>query len=174
MTRHTTGFGLEPAHHLTHVWEADPMVTPTVARSGLVGVGYEGRDIGEFVAELSANGVSRLVDVRLTPISRKRGFSKTALASALGAAGIAYEHRRELGNPKTNRSGFAGPAEELAQARAVYAEILDRPEGRAALDAVAAAGQRELVALLCFEADQQHCHRDVVLRAVRDRVAATA
>jgi uncharacterized protein (DUF488 family) len=150
------------------------MVTATVARSGLVGVGYEGRDIGEFVADLSASGISRLIDVRLTPISRKRGFSKTALAHALGEAGIAYEHRRELGNPKTNRSGFAGPAEALAQARAVYADLLRTPEACDALDAVAVAGQREFVALLCFEADQRHCHRDVVLQAVQDRVGPTA
>src|SRR5258707_759886 len=77
--------------------------------SGLVGVGYEGRTVDELVAHLVAVGVSRLIDVRLTPISRKRGLSKTALGAALADVGIEYEHRRELGNPKTNRAGFTGP-----------------------------------------------------------------
>jgi hypothetical protein len=43
-------------------------------------------------------------------------LSKTALERALTEAGIAYEHRRDLGNPKTNRSGFAGDATEWEQA----------------------------------------------------------
>ncbi|GIG91071.1 DUF488 domain-containing protein [Plantactinospora endophytica] len=145
------------------------MTVPTDERFGLVGVGYEGRDIGDFVADLVAMGVSRLVDVRLTPISRKRGFSKTALGQALDDAGIAYEHRRELGNPKDNRTGFTGSPETLTRARAVYAGLLARPEAVEALDALADASQRELVALLCFEADQRQCHRDLVLQAAHDR-----
>ncbi|MDG4769766.1 DUF488 domain-containing protein [Solwaraspora sp. WMMD792] len=69
------------------------MISPA---AGLIGIGYEGRSVDGLIAELRAAGVSRLVDVRLTPISRKPGFSKSALAKALNAAGIAYEHRREL------------------------------------------------------------------------------
>lgn len=48
----------------------------------VVSVGYERRSIEEFVEMLSANRVDVLVDVRLNPISRKRGFSKTALTKA--------------------------------------------------------------------------------------------
>jgi len=150
------------------------MATQTVGQPGLVGIGYEGRSIDAFVAEMRVMGVSHLVDVRLTPISRKRGFSKTALAQALADSGITYEHRRELGNPKANRPGFTGPPTELAEARAVYAGLLRRPVALDALDAVADAGQRELVALLCFEADQRHCHRDVVLQVARDRLATAS
>ncbi|MDR1430587.1 MAG: DUF488 domain-containing protein, partial [Propionibacteriaceae bacterium] len=47
-----------------------------------------------------------LVDVRQTPISRKRGLSKTALGAALSEAGIDYIHLRELGNPRDNRDGY--------------------------------------------------------------------
>lgn len=150
------------------------MAISTAVRAGLIGVGYQGRDIEAFVGYLCALGVSRLVDVRLTPISRKRGFSKTALAQALGAAGIAYEHRRELGNPKANRPGFAGPPDMRAMARNVYANLLRHPDAVKALDAIAEAGRRELVAVLCFEADQQHCHRDVVLEAASKRLAGVS
>ena len=51
---------------------------------GLVGVGYEGRTVEELIVQLHTLGVSRLVDVRLTPLSRKPGLSKTALGQALG------------------------------------------------------------------------------------------
>jgi uncharacterized protein (DUF488 family) len=144
----------------------------TTELSGLVGVGYEGRTVDELVAHLVATGVSRLVDVRLTPISRKRGLSKTALGTALADAGIAYEHRRELGNPKSNRAGFAGPPAEWAEARATFTGLLRRTESVEALDALANAGQRQRVAVLCFEADQRQCHRDVVLHEAQ-RIAST-
>ncbi len=139
-------------------------------RTGILGVGYEGRSIDEFVTGLVDVGVTRLVDVRMTPISRKRGFSKSALSQALAAQRIAYEHRRELGNPKENRPGFGGNPEELRSARAVYASRLHRADSLAALDALAETAQRELVALLCFEADESRCHRQVVMRALEDRI----
>lgn len=139
-------------------------------RAGILGVGYEGRSIDEFVAGLADMGVTRLVDVRMTPISRKRGFSKSALSQALAVQGIVYEHRRELGNPKENRPGFGGSPEELRSAREVYASRLHHAESRAALDALAETAQRELVALLCFEADESRCHRQVVMRALGDRM----
>src|SRR5437660_547721 len=104
--------------------------------TGVVGVGYEGRTIDEFVNSLLRQGIQRLVDVRLTPLSRKRGFSKTALGLALEAAGITYEHRSALGNPKHNRTGFAGTDEEVSEAKAVFAALLRRPEAVAALDAL--------------------------------------
>jgi Domain of unknown function DUF488 len=132
---------------------------------GLVGVGYEGRTIDEFVADLVQRGISRVVDVRLTPVSRKPGFSKNALQQELADRGIAYEHRPELGNPPDNRPGFGGNALELSAARAAYAMLLRRPEAAAALDDLVEIGGREAVAVLCFEADEERCHRHVILRA---------
>lgn len=130
---------------------------------GVTGTGYEGREISAFVADLADRGVTRLVDVRLTPISRKRGFSKTALRDALADVGIVYEHCRELGNPKDNRPGFAGTEQELSNAKRTYAQRLAAPEAQAALDQLRQYAEKEHIAVLCFEADQHRCHRDVVL-----------
>lgn len=136
----------------------------------VLGVGYEGREIMQFVADLTAAGVDVLVDVRLTPVSRKRGFSKRALCEALTMAGIAYRHLPALGNPKPNRAGFAGPATELMAARDRYAALLDTPDAQSALDQLAARGCRERVAVMCFEADEERCHRHVVLAEVYRRL----
>ena len=133
-------------------------------------MGYEGLSSDELVAALLAMDVSRLVDVRLNPISRKPGLSKTSLGRALADAGIRYEHRPQLGNPKTNRAGFAGNPLAREQARSTYQALLRRPEVSDALDAVVDAGRRERVAVLCFEADQSRCHRDVVLAEGRRRL----
>lgn len=145
------------------------MTLGSVATNGLIGVGYEGQAINTFVDALVADGVSRLVDVRLNPISRKPGFSKTALTAALSAAGIAYKHRPELGNPKPNRAGFSGEADALADARRVFSDWIARPAAQQALDALADAAASQRVAVLCFEADQGRCHRDIVLAQVRER-----
>jgi uncharacterized protein (DUF488 family) len=139
--------------------------------TGVVGVGYQGRVLADLVDELVSGGVDRLVDVRLTPISRKPGFSKRSLCDALRGAGIQYEHHPELGNPKPNRAGFAGDDREVAQARSTFLEWISRPEAAEAIDELAARAAHERVAVLCFEADQGRCHRDVVLAELADRCA---
>jgi uncharacterized protein (DUF488 family) len=135
----------------------------------VIGIGYQQRTVDEFVDDLAGMGVSLVVDVRLTPVSRRPGFSKTALTQALTGAGVAYEHRPELGNPKPNRAGFAGSAGELAVARAAYRALLDDLGSLQALDQLAEAGEHQLVALLCYEADQRRCHRDVLIEALAAR-----
>lgn len=145
------------------------MTVGELATTGLIGVGYEGRTIGAFIDELLADSVTHLIDVRMTPISRKPGFSKTALSRALAEAKIAYDHRPELGNPKANRAGFGGSEAELATARNVFAQWIQQPAAESALDSIASLSQRARVALLCFEADEERCHRHVVLEQVEQR-----
>ncbi|MQY06525.1 DUF488 domain-containing protein [Actinomadura macrotermitis] len=135
-------------------------------QSGLTGIGYEGHDMESFLAQLAGQGVSLLVDVRLNPISRKRGFSKRALSEALNSAGIDYEHARPLGNPKDNRAGFGGSPTELSQARRRFADELQTSAAMEWLTAIADWAAERRVALLCFEAEQERCHRDVVAEAV--------
>ena len=139
-------------------------------QTGLTGIGYQGHDLASFLAELSAEGISLLVDVRLTPISRKRGFSKRALAEALNSVGIGYEHARPLGNPKENRAGFGGGPNELRAARERFCRELDAPAAREWLRTIAGWATERKVALLCFEADQERCHRDVVADAIAAEV----
>ncbi|MDR1077323.1 MAG: DUF488 domain-containing protein [Propionibacteriaceae bacterium] len=131
---------------------------PPVGR--LVSVGYEGRSQEELVAALSQAGVSVLVDVRLTPLSRKRGLSKTALAQALHAVGIGYVHHRELGNPKDNRDGYRR-ADPGSLAR--YEAVLAGADATGALQHIAELLEEGTVALLCFESDPATCHRHQVL-----------
>ena len=101
-----------------------------------------------------------LVDIRLTPISRKPGLSKTALALALRAAGIDYVHHRGLGNPKANRDGYR--AREL-ESLALYQRVLTSSEGRLALQHVTELFDGGIVALLCFERNHDECHRHQVV-----------
>ena len=121
-------------------------------------VGYERRDIDSFVALLQRHAVNELIDVRLTPSSRKPGFSKTRLAQALDEAEISYRHLRELGNPRENRDGFR---KRQQAAFDVYREHLGNGS-RDAVDEVVKAAKGSTVALLCFERDVLTCHRRII------------
>lgn len=141
--------------------------------ANVIGVGYEGLDQDGLVSKLRVRGVKTLVDVRLNPISRKRGLSKTGLRDRLEADGITYEHLPALGNPRDNRDGFGEVAGDAAvEARNRFSDLLHSDAAHAALDRVITLSEAGTVALLCFEADETRCHRELVLAALRDRVVA--
>ena len=49
-----------------------------------------GLTIDAFITRLQAAQVKTVMDVRELPLSRKKGFSKSAFCAALSAHGIAY------------------------------------------------------------------------------------
>lgn len=142
----------------------DTMPRPD-ASAAFVSVGYQERDIDEFVQLLVDNDVELLVDVRLNAISRKRGFSKTALSNTLATAGIGYRHERELGNPKDNREPFR---QGLASARKRYLALLSNGASAVYAEVVSLAQTRR-VALLCYERDHAECHRSCIIDSALDR-----
>ncbi|WP_405796186.1 DUF488 family protein [Streptomyces sp. NBC_01506] len=107
-----------------------PPITP-----GLWSAGYEGRDIDSFVTSLVESRISVVADVRLTPISRKKGFSKTRLGEALAEADIEYIHLRGLGNPKDNRAPFWEG--RLVEGRAKFRGVMRSDEARSDLNRLA-------------------------------------
>lgn len=121
-------------------------------------VGYEGRDPAELVALLRDHNVQILIDVRLNAISRRRGFSKSALSQSLADAGIAYVHERGLGNPKENRAGYR-LGHESAHRR--YARHLES-HGAEAVARVNDLIRTTAAALLCVEREPECCHRTAV------------
>jgi uncharacterized protein (DUF488 family) len=132
-----------------------------IAQPGLVSVGYEGRTLDELLDALVAAGVDLLVDVRLTPLSRKPGLSRRRLEAALAERGIGYRHARALGNPKENREPFRRG--DLDRGRAVFKTLLAQDMATRAVAEIAEAGRRGRVAVLCFERDHESCHRQVVV-----------
>jgi hypothetical protein len=123
-------------------------------------IGYEGRSIENFVEEVETAGIECVVDVRELPLSRRRGFSKTALSERLALAGIRYEHERSLGNPKDNRDDFrAGNQRAITRYESLLAgsaaDAIERL--RRSIDA-------SNIALLCYERDHSTCHRSCITR----------
>ena len=132
-------------------------------------IGYERRTPEELVHELADAGVSLLADVRELPLSRRRGFSKSALALALGEAGIAYEHHRALGNPKAIRDVWKSG--DSAAGIAGYRAHLAGPS-RESVAALAARVAEGGVCLLCVEHEPERCHRRFLAEALAERLGA--
>jgi uncharacterized protein (DUF488 family) len=131
-------------------------------------IGYElHRSPSTLIDALREAGVQRLVDVRELPLSRRRGFSKTALASALEEAGIDYEHVRELGNSKPYRDLYkAGRVDEGVQHYRAHLHNGSYP----ALVELGDTLHDTPTCLLCFEVDHDVCHRSVIVEALDDRL----
>ena len=134
-------------------------------RRSLFTIGYSGHTIDTFIAALQAEDVSLLIDVRMTPISRKKGFSKNALRQALENSGIRYEHIRLLGSPRELRTSLYAN-KDYESFFASYRAYLEHqgPSVDAAADFVTT----ERACLMCVEQHPHECHRSVVADAIVD------
>lgn len=122
-------------------------------------IGYEGADLADFLATLKRAKMNVLLDVRELPISRRKGFSKTALKQALAEVGIDYRHEKQLGSPKAVRHQlredwdyrrfFRAYDKHLSQQMELLALLADEVQGN--------------VALMCYEKDHTTCHRAAVV-----------
>ena len=129
-------------------------------------IGYEGHSGASLVRTLQAAKVRRLIDVRLTPNSRRRDFSLNALFQRLHRAGIAYEHHRELGNPPDIRKLWEGTT--LDEGRLRYRQLVKEAPGDP-VDRLIRLARIEPVAILCREREPHRCHRSVVAEVAVER-----
>ncbi len=123
-------------------------------------IGYEGTDIERFVETLKATGVKVLADVRAIALSRKKGFSKTALKNRLAEEGIEYLHFMGLGDPKPGRD--AARAGRYDQFRKIYGKHLSTDGAQVSLNELRRVVKVSATCLLCFERDPNVCHRSIV------------
>jgi uncharacterized protein (DUF488 family) len=122
-------------------------------------IGYQGHVIESFVGSLAVAQVNFVLDVRRTPLSRKKGFSKNVLAGHLAAAGIGYAHHVDLGTPHELREQVRRSKDYDAFQEAYRAHLLAHEDAlRAALPLLYA----HRTCLLCFEQRVDECHRLVV------------
>ena len=133
--------------------------------SALYTFGYEGLTIEAFIERLKQARVQLIVDVRELPLSRKRGFSKTAFREALAVVGIAYEHRSALGCPKPVRDRYKVDADWQAYIRGFQAHLVTQ---QAEIEKLARTMLAQTACLVCFEADPAMCHRSYIAEALTE------
>ena len=148
--------------------EAPASAAPPSAALWVGSVGYEShKDSAAFARHLRESGVERLIDVRELPISRRRGYAKTALGLAMAAERIEYVHLRALGNPKAFRDLYKSG--RVAEGRRRYEEHLLTQRIDALHDVVPLLYEKRS-ALMCVEHAADTCHRTVILDALRNQL----
>jgi len=132
----------------------------------LFSIGYESYDPQTFFLRLKMSDVDCLVDVRKSPISRKKGFSKRQLDEAANRNSIRYVHFGDLGAPKELR-------EELKTTRNYdlffekYREhLLDHDESLGELINLIGNSRS---CIMCLEHSCLHCHRRVLIETLQKK-----
>lgn len=135
-----------------------------VSTSHLFTFGYEGLDFDAFLMRLREAQIRIIVDVRELSLSRKKGFSKTALRDQLAVAGIVYCHVPALGCPRPIRNQYRadGGWGRYTKDFLAYLQTQD-----VAVRKLAQRSRATVACLLCFEADYSTCHRTYVARAAQ-------
>lgn len=132
-------------------------------------LGYEKRNVSEYISTLNAANVKILIDVREIPWSYKRDFCKVRFSEALRNAGIEYIHLKALGNPKSIRKAGKDTAEILK----TYSAYLKKTDAGidALLEIFNYAKKKKLnVCLTCFERDSSCCHRSIITDHVHPKI----
>ena len=136
-----------------------------VKGASICSIGYEGLLLEEYLNKLIRYNVRLVCDVRKNPLSRKFGFSKKSLSSALDHMGIEYRHFPELGIVADKRKQLNNQAD--------YDDLFDEYEKTTLKDAYASVIEianifkdKERIALLCFEKLPEQCHRTRILNAM--------
>lgn len=143
---------------------------PKSGKTILFTIGYEGISLEEYMNLLVANDIKVLCDIRGNPFSMKFGFSKSQLQDACNRAGIVYDHIPQLGIESEKRQILNTQA-DYDQLFAFYRkEILTRTlEYQDKIITLLAENKR--VALTCYEADVDRCHRKHLAEAITKRPA---
>lgn len=120
-------------------------------------IGYEGLSIEEYINKLIQNNIKVLVDVRKNPLSRKFGFSKSALKAFVEKFNIEYVHIPELGIETDKRTSLE-TLDDYNRLFEEYEIILDKKQNELSkIQNLINTKQR--IALTCFEKDVRMCHR---------------
>jgi len=124
-------------------------------------IGYEKATQAELIATLEAAGVTRLIDIRAVPLSRRPGFSKNILARGLAEHGIDYVNLKALGTPPEGREAARKGKHDVLER--VYAGQLELPEAMVQAAQMLELAAEKPSALLCFEREPSGCHRTLLL-----------
>jgi uncharacterized protein (DUF488 family) len=146
---------------LEKVNEARPKEEKTV----LFTIGYEGISLEEYLVRLLKHDVKVLVDVRNNPLSMKYGFSKSQLKKYCAGIGIDYVHIPEVGIQTEQR--------QQLNTQSDYDSLFDMYRNNILTGTIEyqekilqLLKQYKRIALTCFEANINQCHRKHLAEAV--------
>lgn len=154
-------FSTEERNQLQFIWNRETANT-------IFTTGYEGITIDGFLYRLISNNIDVVIDVRHNPHSMKYGFSKKSFQLYINNAGMKYIHLPDLGIPSSMRKelGSSVTHHELFQ---IYEDELLPKSERAQEELLSLFSKYSRVVLVCFEANHQHCHRNILIEYLKKK-----
>lgn len=139
---------------------------PKKAEPGFFTIGYERKDIDQFLNALVSNNIDLLIDIRRNPFSMNFIYIKDALMKKLKDVGIDYLHIPELGIESEERKNLNTKA-DYEELFTKYRQTL--PVKEVYINRIIELGTTKRIALLCFEADCNFCHRGEVAKVIKSK-----
>lgn len=136
---------------------------PKKATHGFFTIGYEGKDIDQFLNILISNKIDLLIDVRRNPFSMNFSYIKDTLRKKLKSVDIDYLHIPELGIEGEERKNLKTNS-DYETLFAKYRKAL--PIKEVYINRIIELGTARRIALLCYEADCDYCHRREVAKVI--------
>ena len=140
-------------------------VKPVEDKTVLFTIGYEGISLEEYLNRLLINDVKLLVDVRKNALSMKYGFSKSKLKQVCESLKIEYIHLPEVGIDSDRRQELNG----FEDYRRLFEEYKKNNLSRTSetqLKILELLIKKKRIALTCFEANPDYCHRKHLAEAI--------
>lgn len=146
-------------------YEAVNLAIPHFDTAVLFTIGYEGVSLEEYLNKLIINGIRLLCDVRKNSLSMKYGFSKSQLKNACEGIEIKYVHIPDLGIESDKRKELHSQTDYEALFLQYRNDILTKtnPLQKHVLQLLKT---YKRIALTCFEANINQCHRKHLAEAV--------
>jgi len=142
----------------------------TDTKPAVFSIGYEGLTIDSFLYKLIVSNITVVVDVRSNPQSMKYGFSKKSFKQYIENTGMKYIHIPELGIPSTMRKGLGESVSHKTLYKAYENKLLPKQETEIN-QLIDLTNKDEHLALVCFEADHNFCHRHTLIEHLQKNKA---
>ncbi len=133
---------------------------------GITTIGYEGKDIDNFLNVLIENKVDVVIDVRKNPFSMNFCFTKSNLVKFLDSVKIKYLHIPELGIESEERKNLKTKADYDTLFKKYMEGLLTN---EAYVNRIIEISEKQRVALLCYEKDVNFCHRGQIANFIRKK-----
>jgi len=143
------------------VLQAKPKSDKTI----LFTIGYEGLSLEEYLNKLILSDIKVLCDVRRNPLSMKFGFSKSQLQKACQGVGIEYVHIPELGIESDKRQ-VLNTQYDYDKLFSLYRSEMLTQTLDYQLKLITLLKEKKRIALTCFEANINQCHRKHLADAI--------
>lgn len=137
----------------------------TYSETMLFTIGYEGITLETYINKLIINDIKILCDVRKNAFSQKYGFSKNQLKTACEGVGIQYVHTPNLGIVSDKRQALNTQLDYDLLFEDYKKTVLQQntKDINYLFDLLQ---QQKRIALTCFEANINQCHRKHVAEAI--------